>query len=133
MVDHCSGVLASEEIVETRGLKGDFQSTRKLNPEIVCEQMTIDVDGNRLAVKSDDWSGGAYEATIVMSDELPGSGRRHYRHRHEVDGTPEWLWGFVELQVMTDDTLLIHHTYAHYKEFRAVVSGFMWERLRHQT
>jgi hypothetical protein len=59
-----------------------------------------------------------------MSDELPGSGRGYYYRGDDSDA-----YGFLEVQVVDKDTILVHETYAHPSQFRAVVSGFVWSRI----
>ena len=58
-----------------------------------------------------------------MSDELPGSGRGHSYRNDDPDA-----YGFLEMEGVDQDTILVHETYAD-PSFRAVVSGFVWSRI----
>jgi hypothetical protein len=45
------------------GLAGRYRIRRKLEPEVVCEELHISVSGNVLEATSDDYDGGRYKAT----------------------------------------------------------------------
>jgi hypothetical protein len=60
-----------------------------------------------------------------MSDEFARSGRGHYVRDDDRDA-----YGFLELQVVDDNTILVHETWAKPIDRIAVVEGYVWERIR---
>ena len=68
--------------------------------------------GNILSATSDDFRGTRFDAPIALSDERVGSGRGYYSNLKCVSDRIERLWGFIELQVDSEDkTVLVHHSY----------------------
>ena len=109
---------------------------RKLEADVMCEAMLVEVSGNVLTATARDHQDGPYEATIAMSTDLPNSGRGHYTHLKCVDEKMQRLSGFVEVQAIEDDdTLLVHQWYVSQEkrdaggavvERRQVHSPYVW-------
>jgi hypothetical protein len=111
--------------VRYHGLHGSYQAMRKGTGQTEW-LLTIARSGNRLEVAGQDGERARFRAEIIMSDELPGSGRGHYFREDNPDA-----FGFLELQVVNSRRILVHETYADPKSFRSVVSGFVWTKIEH--
>jgi hypothetical protein len=136
-----AGIWASWQSVRIRwrrrwlvGLEGIYQARWKLTDKILPGTISITVSGNVLELTSSDDFGAGYvrgggapfTGWIVMSDEPRGSGRGHYEQTLKDD---EIVWGFFEIQVREDGSMLVHRTYAHPVKKAAIVSGFVWSRI----
>jgi hypothetical protein len=108
-------------------LNGRYRSTRKLGDQPEPETVSISVEENLLAVVFEGLPDGeSVSGQIAMNAQLPRSGEGNYWHIK----AGEQLWGFWEIQVKDADTILVHRTYASHKTHQAVVSGFVWSRVR---
>lgn len=87
--------------------------------------VVIAVQGTVLRIHFEDLDEDeAIVGAIEMNEHLPSSGRGHYSHD---EGTKR-MWGFWDIQLYDEDTILVHTTYSHYRDHFAVVSGFVWKR-----
>ena len=105
------------------GLGGDFDAIPKAGTDLHWA-VSVKVKGNVLGVSGRNAEGVTFTGQIILSDELRGSGRGHYyrdENRH--------AYGFHEVQVVDNNTILVHETFAHPRDRRAVVSGYVWERI----
>ena len=102
---------------------GSYSVTEKERGDPRRERVAITVKGNVLAAQFENLPPGE-EASgrIIMDGQLRGEG--HYWH--VKDGAQ--LWGFWDVQVRDDRTLLVHTTYAMSGTARLAVEGFRWER-----
>jgi hypothetical protein len=107
-------------------LQGIYGVTRKSTGESQPETVSICVHGNVLRVEYvglDDE--GIASGEIVMNEQLPSSGRGHYRH--DTPGRKRG-WGFYDIQVVDDGTILVHSTFSDTSE-RAALVGYEWTRV----
>ncbi|MDX6480663.1 MAG: hypothetical protein QOG85_1173 [Gaiellaceae bacterium] len=101
-------------------LSGEFRVTPKLTDKPHRETAVINVRDNVLDVRLAGLpDGDASEGEILMNEQLRGAG--HYWHRK---GGAD-LWGFWDVQVRDDKTILVHTTFV--KDTTVVVEAFRWE------
>jgi hypothetical protein len=105
-------------------LSGTYRVTRKLSDQPEPETVSISVKRNVLTVQSQ--GGDLYSGEIAMSEQFLASGKGQYHQAK--DGAQ--LWGFWDVQRKDEDTILVHTTYANPQSHAAVVSGFVWKRIR---
>ena len=111
-------------------LAGRYRITRKLTGQPEDGTVCISVSGNVLDVHCEDLpEGESIEGRIAMSERLARTGRGYYSHVQHVDDEERQLWGFWDVQLMDDGRLLVHATYAQWREYYAVVSGYVWTRI----
>jgi hypothetical protein len=104
-------------------LQGTYRVTRKSTGESEPETVSIFVHGNVLRVEYDGLDDeGIASGEIVMNEQLPSSGRGHYWH--DTPGKARG-WGFYDIQVAGDGTILVHSTFSDTSE-RAVLVGYEW-------
>jgi hypothetical protein len=109
-----------------RRMTGMYRVTRKHANKSEQELVAIEVKGNVLSVSYENLpNGGAASGQIVMNEELRTSGAGHYEHLE--DGVQ--MWGFYDVQLKDENTILVHVKYASHTEHREVVSGFVWSRI----
>ena len=60
-----------------------------------------------------------------MNRHLPNRGEGHYDDVKDY----EQLWGFWDVQIKDDDTLLVHTTYASTHD-TLVSQGYVWRRIK---
>ena len=99
--------------------------TRKSTGESQQETVSITVHGNVLRVEYDGLDDESIASgEIAMNEQLPSSGRGHYRQ--DTPGRQRG-WGFYDVQVIDDGTILVHSTFSDTSE-RAVLTGWEWTR-----
>ena len=108
-------------------LSGRYRITKKVVKEPPVETASIRVKGSVLMVEYEALPNrdGSVTGEIAMMELFPRSGEGHYSDTR--DG--KQLWGFWELQVKDDDTLLVHTSYANHKTLALTVEGFVWTRV----
>jgi len=104
-------------------LAGTYRVTRKSTSERQLETVALTVRGNLLQVEYEGLENeGIASGEIVMNEQLPSSGRGHYRH--DTPGKARG-WGFYDVQVIADGTILVHSTFSDASE-RAALVGWEW-------
>jgi hypothetical protein len=109
-------------------LGGAYESTRKFPSAIsMPEHLEIVAKANRLTVRRLDAPEGDWtQGKIAMNERLHDSGQGHYANLK----CGEQLFGFWDVQVLDDDTLLVHTTYANADD-GMVMQGYIWRRISH--
>lgn len=87
------------------------------------EDLEITVARNVLSVRFSDKPNRDIHGEIVMNRRLPTTGRGQYDHVKDE----EQLWGFWDVQVKDENTLLVHTTYASTID-TVVLQGYIWTR-----
>jgi hypothetical protein len=109
-------------------LAGAYHVTRKSTSKVEPETVSITVHGNVLEVEyeglvASDGTPSAASGKIAMNEQLPSSGRGHYWQ--DTPGRARG-WGFYEVQLVGDGTILVHSTFSDTSE-RAVLVGYQWD------
>lgn len=122
-----------------RHLAGTYRVDRKLEDETLCDSLRVRISGNVLTASSDEYDGSRYDARIALSEELAENGRGQYTNLACVGGELKRLWGFIEVQLVSeDDTILVHQWYVSQKKTdtvgkviprREVHSAYVWHRV----
>jgi hypothetical protein len=104
-------------------LAGDYEVRRKLSSAREPYKVAVTVSGNVLRVRYVGWPEGSCEGEIIMSRVRRGAG--HYSSLKNGDE----LWGFWDVQVAGDGTMLVHEIYAKEQTKTQIVSGYRWTPL----
>jgi hypothetical protein len=104
-------------------LAGDYEVRRKQSSALEPYKVALTVSRNVLGVRYVGWPDGSCEGEIVMSRVRRGAG-----HYSSLKGGDE-LWGFWDVQMAGDGTVLVHETYAKEETKTQVVSGYRWTPL----
>jgi hypothetical protein len=103
---------------------GRYSVTRKQETKREPFEVVVSVAGNVLDLTMEKLpSGDSGGGRILMDEQLRGEG--HYWRIKKG----EQLWGFWDVQVRDDRTLLLHETYSKAQIKTLVLSGFRWERV----
>ena len=111
-------------VLEFSPLADTYTVIRKLGDKPEPETTVIRVRGNVLEVEPHNVPDAkSVRGEIVMSEQLRRSGRGQYDH---VKTNGDQLFGFWDVQLKDDDTILVHTTFA--KDDAAVFTGYVWSR-----
>lgn len=106
---------------------GTWHQTRKFPlPDVPgVETLEISVERNVLSVRFSEApeSHRSIHGEVMMNKQLRSSGEGHYDHIED----DEQMWGFWDVQVKDDDTILVHTEYASTDD-TPVRQGYIWRR-----